>query len=163
LLCHAEATAMRAACVQMCYAIERTPVWPTPAAVTRLHLYGNAIGNAGAAALAALLQVRTHLCMCVFVVMVFVWPCAVQLNTDGVAAAAVKRQGRRAGVERLRRRTSVFLVCTHIVPEPVYGGSNSCGPSLQVNTTLTDFDISTQYPPIGAEGHAALLAALQVW
>jgi thiosulfate reductase cytochrome b subunit len=59
LLCHAEATAMRAACVQMCYAIERGPVWPTPAAaVTRLDLSSNAIGNAGAIALAAQLQVH---------------------------------------------------------------------------------------------------------
>ena len=57
LLLHAEATAMRAACVQMCYAIERVPEWPTPTALTRLDLYGNAIGNVGAAALAARLQV----------------------------------------------------------------------------------------------------------
>ncbi len=61
-LCHAEATAMRAACVQMCYAIERTPRWPAPAAVTRLDLSFNSIGNAGAAALAAHLQVRVVGC-----------------------------------------------------------------------------------------------------
>jgi hypothetical protein len=59
LLCHAEATAMRAACVQMCYAIERVPVWPIPAApLTQLDLSGNSIGDAGAAAWADLLQVR---------------------------------------------------------------------------------------------------------
>ena len=58
LLCHAEATAMRAVCVQMCYAIERVPGWPTPAAaVTRLNLSSNAIGDAGAVALASLLEV----------------------------------------------------------------------------------------------------------
>jgi len=58
-LCHAEATAMRAVCVQMCYAIERVPEWPTPvAAVTKLTLSSNAIGDAGAVALAAQLQVR---------------------------------------------------------------------------------------------------------
>ena len=60
-LLHAEATAMRASCVQMCFAIERQSVWPTPAAVTRLDLSENAIGDAGAAALAVHLQVR----MCV--------------------------------------------------------------------------------------------------
>jgi hypothetical protein len=58
LLLHAEATAMRAACVQMCYAIERGSVWPTPAAaVTRLDLSRNRIGDAGAVALAAPLEV----------------------------------------------------------------------------------------------------------
>ena len=35
-------------------------------------------------------------------------------------------------------------------------------PCLQVNTTLTELDISRQDPPIGAEGQAFLLAALQV-
>ncbi len=65
LLTHAEATAMRAACVQMCHAIERVPVWPSPAAaLTRLDLSGNAIGDAGAKALAAYLQVRRRLCDC---------------------------------------------------------------------------------------------------
>ena len=59
LLCHAEATAMRAVCVQMCYAIERMPEWPTPAAaVTKLNLSYNDIGDAGAVALAAQLQVH---------------------------------------------------------------------------------------------------------
>ena len=53
-----EATAMRATCVQMCHAIERRPGWPTPVAVNQLVLCRNAIGNAGATALAALLQVR---------------------------------------------------------------------------------------------------------
>ncbi len=49
---------LRAACVQMCHAIERVLVGPTPAAVvTRLDLSSNAIGDAGAVALAALLQV----------------------------------------------------------------------------------------------------------
>jgi hypothetical protein len=57
LLLHAEATAMRAACVQMCYAIERVPVWPTPGAAVMLDLSNNAIGDAGAVALAASLQV----------------------------------------------------------------------------------------------------------
>ncbi len=61
LLCHAEATAMRAACVQMCHAIERVPRWPTPvAAVTRLSLSRNRIGDAGAVALAAQLLVCYH-------------------------------------------------------------------------------------------------------
>jgi hypothetical protein len=60
LLCHAEATAMRAVCVQMCYAIERVPGWPTPAAVTKLDLSGNAIGDVGAVSLAAQLQVCCH-------------------------------------------------------------------------------------------------------
>ncbi len=60
LLCHAEATAMRAACVQMCHAIECVPVWSTPAAaVTRLDLSSNAIGNAGAVAMASVLQVHS--------------------------------------------------------------------------------------------------------
>jgi hypothetical protein len=55
----AEATAMRAVCVQMCYAIERMPEWPTPAAAVKwLDLSSNAIGDAGAVALAAQLQVR---------------------------------------------------------------------------------------------------------
>jgi hypothetical protein len=36
LLLHTEATAMRATCVQMSYAIERVPAWPTPAALTTL-------------------------------------------------------------------------------------------------------------------------------
>ncbi len=54
----AEATAMRATCVQMCYSIERVPVWPAPPALTFLDLSENAIGAAGAAALAARLQVR---------------------------------------------------------------------------------------------------------
>ena len=58
-LWHAEATAMRAACVQMCYAIERVPVWPAPSALTGLYLSFNAIGDTGAAALAARLQVRS--------------------------------------------------------------------------------------------------------
>ncbi len=57
-LLHAEATAMRATCVQMCHAIERVPAWPTPVALTRIDLSCNVIGNAGAAALAAQLQVR---------------------------------------------------------------------------------------------------------
>ncbi len=57
-LCHAEATAMRATCVQMCHAIEHVPVWPTPVALTRLDLSENAIGDVGAVALAAQLQVR---------------------------------------------------------------------------------------------------------
>jgi hypothetical protein len=57
-LLHSEATALRASCCQMCCAIERTAVWPTLVAVTRLDLSGNAIGEAGAAALAAQLQVR---------------------------------------------------------------------------------------------------------
>ncbi len=61
-LCHAEATAMRAVCVQMCSAIERTPEWPIPAAaVTKLDLSHNMIGDAGTAALAAQLQVRLGL------------------------------------------------------------------------------------------------------
>jgi hypothetical protein len=65
LLLHAEATAMRATCVQMCYAIERVPVWPTPvAALTRLDVSGNAIGDAGAAALAVQLQVCLTACVC---------------------------------------------------------------------------------------------------
>jgi hypothetical protein len=64
LLLHTEATAMRATCVQMGYAIERVAVWPTPvAALWWLDLSGNTIGDAGAAALAAELQVR--LCACV--------------------------------------------------------------------------------------------------
>jgi hypothetical protein len=63
-LLHAEATAMRAVCVQMCYAIERVPAWPTPSVLTRLDLSRNKIGDAGAAALAARLQVRR--CMCVY-------------------------------------------------------------------------------------------------
>ena len=33
---------------------------------------------------------------------------------------------------------------------------------MQVNTTLTELDISEQDPPIGAAGEAALVAALQV-
>jgi hypothetical protein len=33
---------------------------------------------------------------------------------------------------------------------------------MQVNTTLTTLNISEQDPPIGAEGEAALVAALQV-
>jgi hypothetical protein len=57
LLLHAEATAMRATCVQMSYAIERIRAWPTPAALTRLDLSDNAIGDAGAVALAQGLQV----------------------------------------------------------------------------------------------------------
>jgi hypothetical protein len=61
-LLHAEATAMRATCVQMCHAIERVPVWPTPVALTRIDLSCNVIGNVGAAALAAQLQVRSYLC-----------------------------------------------------------------------------------------------------
>ncbi len=70
-LCHAEATAMRAVCVQVCYAIERVPGWPTPAAArTKLDLSCNQIGDAGAAALAAQLQVRVCLvvmgCMACF-------------------------------------------------------------------------------------------------
>ena len=58
LLLHAEASAMRATCVQMCYAIERAPLWPAPGALTRLDLSYNGIGDTGAAALAAQLQVR---------------------------------------------------------------------------------------------------------
>ncbi len=57
-LLRAEATAMHASCVQMCFAIERHSVWPTPTALTRLDLSGNAIGDIGAAALAVQLQVR---------------------------------------------------------------------------------------------------------
>jgi hypothetical protein len=53
-----EATAMRATCVQMCHAIERRSVWPTPVALTRLDLSSNVIGDAGVAALAAQLKVR---------------------------------------------------------------------------------------------------------
>ena len=56
-LLHAEATAMRATCVQMSYAVERIRVWPKPVALTRLDLSGNCIGDAGAAALAAQVQV----------------------------------------------------------------------------------------------------------
>ena len=57
-LLHSEATAMRASCVQMCFAIERTSVWPRLAALTRLNLPRNKIGDVGAAALAVQLQVR---------------------------------------------------------------------------------------------------------
>ena len=57
-LLHCDATAMRAACVQMCHAIERVPVWPTPAALRTLELSYNPIGDAGASALAASLRVR---------------------------------------------------------------------------------------------------------
>ena len=56
-LLHAEATAMRATCVQMSYAVERIRAWPEPVALTRLDLSGNCIGDAGAAALAAQVQV----------------------------------------------------------------------------------------------------------
>ncbi len=59
-LCYAEATAMRATCVQMSYAIERTTVWPAPAALTRLDMSGNAMGDAGAVALATSLQVQLY-------------------------------------------------------------------------------------------------------
>ncbi len=45
---------------------------------------------------------------------------------------------------------------------PVFGRSSSCWHCLQVTTTLTDLDISDQDPPLGEEGEAALLAALQV-
>ncbi len=57
LLLHAEATAMRATCVQMSNAVERIRAWPKPVALTRLDLSGNRIGDAGAAALAAHVQV----------------------------------------------------------------------------------------------------------
>jgi hypothetical protein len=57
-LLHCDATAMRAACVQMCHAIERVPAWPTPVALRTLDLSDNPIGDAGALALAASLRVR---------------------------------------------------------------------------------------------------------
>ncbi len=37
-----------------------------------------------------------------------------------------------------------------------------CAFLLQVNTTLAELDLTDQDPPIGADGQAALLAALQV-
>ncbi len=57
-LLHAEATAMRATCVQMCHAIQRRCGWPIPVAVIQLDLHENDIGDAGAAALASLLLDR---------------------------------------------------------------------------------------------------------
>ena len=55
-LWHAEATVMRATCVQMCYAIERIFAWPTPVAATALLLGGNHIGAIGAAAIGQVLR-----------------------------------------------------------------------------------------------------------
>jgi hypothetical protein len=89
LLCHAEATAMRAACVQMCYAIERVPVWPSPAAaLTRLDVSSNAIGDAGAALLAAQLQVRV-VCACL---LLWVSPCTCASSGQGCVASAAVQQ-----------------------------------------------------------------------
>ena len=83
-LLHAEATAMRATCVQMSYAVERIRAWPQPVALTRLDLSGNCIGDAGAAALAA--QVQVCLRFCDFAWCMLVWvPQSASAGQDGVS------------------------------------------------------------------------------
>ena len=83
-LLHAEATAMRATCVQMSYAVERIRAWPQPVALTRLDLSGNCIGDAGAAALAAHVQVCFSFCDFVWCMLVWVPQCALA-GQDGVS------------------------------------------------------------------------------
>ncbi len=104
-LLHAEATAMRATCCQMCFAMERKSVWPTLVAVTRLDLSGNAISDAGAAALAAQIQV------CSRVVMVLVaLHSALQLDK-----VVMRRFQRNSAVQPSHVTNELWCVLAHAV------------------------------------------------